>query len=334
MKIIPAPLQPDSIPFKLRGVMVRATKWGWVVQKLPAKENGRFSPLVAAYRKRFGFAARMASNPNPLDLATAHFFSKGTEQVPRDILTTAALGRYFEIVNPDGEQWEHVAGPIFQESSGPVNPPPVDGYDYWIDASNLVTTNDQPINDWPDLTGNFDALTSQGASPPLGQLNYSPTGLPAVSFDGTQWMLRTDGNTPLPITRFWVGDITKSFSNTITAGGIGADSLRVGNSFAGSNSVRLRNGNQFSSYRNSPFDFRWTCYVWNGAASAFYDPLGQRTGFNTGFNNRVGLTIGALPDGSFPLQGHICEIIDYPFILTDEQRNAVIDHLAEKWITV
>lgn len=53
----------------------------------------------------------MAANPTGPDLATAIHMAKGTEQVPRDILTMAAMARYYTFVAPDGSTWGPLPGP-------------------------------------------------------------------------------------------------------------------------------------------------------------------------------------------------------------------------------
>jgi len=113
MKITSAQLSPRALQHSLSGVVVRATKNGIVIQKWPKKRGASMHPIQKHYAIRFGFAARMAANPEPLSLLTAMEMAKGTEQVPRDILTMAALGVYYEPIGPDGQQWGHVPGPLY-----------------------------------------------------------------------------------------------------------------------------------------------------------------------------------------------------------------------------
>lgn len=121
MKIKPASADPDAVPHGLKKVQIRNTRWGIVAQKRPGKPKKPPTKLQQQYRQRFALAARMASDPTSLDLRTAIEMAKGTEQVPRDILTMAALGRYYEIVGPDGELWGHVEGPT---ATAPDETPP------------------------------------------------------------------------------------------------------------------------------------------------------------------------------------------------------------------
>lgn len=115
MKLWPANADPDAIPHGLKDVQVRATKrWGIIAQTRPQRQP-RSTQLQKQYRTRFGLAGRMAANPGSLDLLTAIEMARGTEQVPRDILTMAALGAYYLIVNPDGTTWRRPEKPVLTD---------------------------------------------------------------------------------------------------------------------------------------------------------------------------------------------------------------------------
>lgn len=115
MKIKFAPLGSKALTTTLAGAYLRDTKHGPVVQQKPTHNVGLKTPIARAWQTRFGFAARMASSAGYLDYATAVEMAKGTEQVPRDILTMAALGTYYQIIDPDGFRWGHVWGPTAYE---------------------------------------------------------------------------------------------------------------------------------------------------------------------------------------------------------------------------
>lgn len=112
-KVDLGPVAPRALPSVRGAFYIRDTRWGPRAQAWP-KPRKNWSLLQKQYRTRFAFAARMAATPYPLDYQTAVEMAKGTEQVPRDILTMAALGQYYEIVGPDGIPWGHVEGPIAQ----------------------------------------------------------------------------------------------------------------------------------------------------------------------------------------------------------------------------
>lgn len=115
MKLIPTGLSDEQVPFRLPGVTIRKTKAGWVGLKSPAYNPANRSELQDQYVQRFAFAARMASNPMAQEYETAREMSKGTEQVPRDILTMAAMGRYYVITRPNGSMWRHVSRPVLSD---------------------------------------------------------------------------------------------------------------------------------------------------------------------------------------------------------------------------
>lgn len=111
MKLIPSGPGPDQVPTHLGAANVRATPHGYVVQQTPPNPIAFRSPLARQMTVRFGFAGRMASNPSDTQLETAMEMAKGTEQVPRDILTMAALGRYYIFETDAGGTWRHVRTP-------------------------------------------------------------------------------------------------------------------------------------------------------------------------------------------------------------------------------
>lgn len=105
MKVDLSNIAPDAIPGVGKGAVLRDTRNGPVVQKKGFPRKSTETQLQRDMRIRWAFACAMASSPGYLDRATADFFSQGTEQTWRDVLTAAALGRYVLIRNPDGTDW-------------------------------------------------------------------------------------------------------------------------------------------------------------------------------------------------------------------------------------
>jgi len=110
MKVTPGALQPDTVPAVHRHFYARDSPRGLVIQARPQPGKRKWSHIERHWQQRFAFAARMASSPFWADLATAIEMTRGEEQVPRDLLTAVALGRYYEFVGPDGQVWGHVEG--------------------------------------------------------------------------------------------------------------------------------------------------------------------------------------------------------------------------------
>lgn len=54
----------------------------------------------------------MAANPVPMEYVTAEYLAQGTEQVPRDLLTGAALGRFYIVQRPDGTELPLTSGSL------------------------------------------------------------------------------------------------------------------------------------------------------------------------------------------------------------------------------
>lgn len=112
MKVDLGNLDPSAFPSARGAFYVRNTKWGPRAQAWPKPGRHGKTSLQQQFRTRFGFAAKMAATPYPVEYDTAAFLSQGTEQVPRDLLTQAALGRFYEIVWPDGTVWDNLTGPL------------------------------------------------------------------------------------------------------------------------------------------------------------------------------------------------------------------------------
>ena len=112
MKVKPGALQPDTVPAVHPLFYVRGGPRGLVLQAKPRRRNRPLSVVELQWQQRFAFAAQMASSPYWADLGTAIEDARGTEQVPRDFLTAAALGRYYVLEGVDGQVWGHVVGPV------------------------------------------------------------------------------------------------------------------------------------------------------------------------------------------------------------------------------
>jgi len=124
MKIKIATETGQAIPRPLHTVQVRATKHGIVVQTRPQRDKRKFTQRQLDVQTWFAFAGRMASNPTSLDARAAMAASRGTEQVPRDILTMAALGRYYQFVMPDGSILPRITVPVVRPEPPPEPEPP------------------------------------------------------------------------------------------------------------------------------------------------------------------------------------------------------------------
>lgn len=105
MKIDGASLSPDALKSVRGQYYWRVTNGKLIMQKWPSKGPSVPNKTVNWYRKQFGLASSMASNPCDLDYITASNLAKPLINPPRDLLTAAALGTLYTITNPDGSVW-------------------------------------------------------------------------------------------------------------------------------------------------------------------------------------------------------------------------------------
>jgi hypothetical protein len=75
------------------------------VKAWPRKRGKATSGYALYHQLEFGKAAYLASHALPFELETARFFQLGTDMVPRDFLTMAAMGLLNEIIDQDGNHW-------------------------------------------------------------------------------------------------------------------------------------------------------------------------------------------------------------------------------------
>lgn len=145
---------------------IRATKHGLVAQAWPRK-RGMATTGYDFYRQReFAIAARWASHPEPKMYQTAVEMTRGTEQVPRDVIMMAIMGTYYTFVLPDGTEvtgarvtnpnpqyildliTEEVGSMIWRDTIGWVGITPgephqilqldINGVPTWVDAAGTV----------------------------------------------------------------------------------------------------------------------------------------------------------------------------------------------------
>lgn len=101
MKIDKADLAPRDFTHTLKGFYLSSWRGRTFVKKSPRYALGD-NPARRWNLNQFAIAARMAASPIWLDYIGALNASRGTEQVPRDILMMAAYGSLFTLTLPDG----------------------------------------------------------------------------------------------------------------------------------------------------------------------------------------------------------------------------------------
>jgi hypothetical protein len=105
-KIYPQALSPDTVNGAPGRYVIRDTKQGIVAQAWPKKQKPAKSGYRYYQQTEFGIAGRWAANPLSIDYMSAVEMAKGTEQVPRDVLMSAMMGTYYEIITEDGQVWK------------------------------------------------------------------------------------------------------------------------------------------------------------------------------------------------------------------------------------
>lgn len=104
-KVFPANIPPDAYP-RVRGkFLVQPGIGGLHAQKWPRKRGKPTHPAVIFTSTQFGRAGQMAANSEPVQFETARQLTKGTDWLPRDLLTLAAYGKAYELFAPDGTKF-------------------------------------------------------------------------------------------------------------------------------------------------------------------------------------------------------------------------------------
>lgn len=100
--VVPANLAPDTLP-RVRGVfLIRPWRGIHVAAKWPRKRGRPTNWRQWWTVQQFAYAAKMAANPEPMSYETARFLTEGSHWLPRDVLTMAAVGKFYEVYLPDG----------------------------------------------------------------------------------------------------------------------------------------------------------------------------------------------------------------------------------------
>lgn len=100
-------LSPDALPQQRGRVSIQMRANGPVATRWPRKRPGEKTPSQTWAMQMFASASYLASKAGHLDYETAKFLCRGTTNVPRDLLTAAALGTLYVIRNLDGTEWKN-----------------------------------------------------------------------------------------------------------------------------------------------------------------------------------------------------------------------------------
>ena len=245
-------------------------------------------------------------------------------------------------------------------SSRPAVPQPVAGYNLWLDAADTstISLSGSEVTQWTDKSVNAYAFTqgTSSARPLSGTRTIN--GLNVLDFDGSNDFLASNAaastwnflHNPTGNTTFWV--FLPDTSNNFTV-------ISFTNEGSGA-----QPGFTFQYLANSPQDLFYSItanvgvceistalttgaaalYTWKADTSnatlanrlKFYKDNGSATGTNTASgtattnNAAITLHIGG-KSGFTCFNGAIAEIVAYPSVLSDTDREATRDYLVTKW---
>jgi hypothetical protein len=242
--------------------------------------------------------------------------------------------------------------------------PPVSGYTVLLDAndSSTITTSSGAVTQWVDKSANG-YVFSQGTStqrPTFGTNTIN--GRNVVTFDGVNDSLISTAASStwkfMHSTQYTVFTVLKKTGGDGTVRGILATNW-AGSSAEIGTEISLNSSNQYYVFmskgasgqyiiadgggtlststviRTDVFDpenatdaNRWKLYINNAAALTPNTRGAAITTNNPSFTLRVG---SAYTDGGGPFNGHIAEIIIYPSMLSDANRESVRNYLNTKW---
>lgn len=100
----PGPLTERSIPRSRGRFYGRVFRDGIVFQKWPRKRPKAKTGGEYYKQREFGMAAAWASDPEPIGYQTAVELSKGTTNVPRDLIMMTSYGTFYRVFLPDGTE--------------------------------------------------------------------------------------------------------------------------------------------------------------------------------------------------------------------------------------
>ncbi len=203
------------------------------------------------------------------------------------------------------------------------------------DAGTSTTVENQAVNQWLDQSGNGFTATAPAGQPVY--VSSSINGLPALQFNGAQ-VLHISNTGSIGLTNndyemFFVAKSSNSNIQFLASGGLPEHEVHL---------------NGASGMRFIP---RNSVFIDNGANQAYTDGLQRifsvRASSTTGVSRLNGVDasqatdsrssvdamfrLGMRSDGSYPLVGHISEVLLYNRTLTTQERAQVENYLAQKY---
>lgn len=209
-----------------------------------------------------------------------------------------------------------------------------------LDASTINgLSNNDPIDTWTDISGSGNDVTQGTATQqPLYTTNIS-NGLPAVRFDGGQW-LRNDVTYNQPGQMFVVyrqDNATSQTNNEVLFDG------RAGEAAGNIIFMELwESGSTWRMFTSDSFSFLDPGAAADdfGIINALYNTSSSVVSFNgtqldtgdVGSGQLRGLTLGADRNDGRPFNGYIAEVLYFDRALTSSEEEEIEDYLEAKWL--
>jgi len=237
-------------------------------------------------------------------------------------------------------------------ASGITSPLDIDSLFYWYAADVGVTTDNNKVTQWNDLSGNGHHVTQADTSKaPTLEATGGPNSRPTMTFDGTDDFMASAahwwGSDDITVIAVYkvanatrdAAEILISRSNTTTderqwqiVAGLGSPTFALRSDANGNGTVShfvlASNGAKSTSYQIIssiyPGANDWQTLINGSSASLTYSRIGSIRGIFDNANNKLG--IGANNIISTPttfLQGSISEIIVFSRALTTAERSGL-----------
>ena len=217
----------------------------------------------------------------------------------------------------------------------PFSPPDLGGLEMWLEGDSLGVVDNQPINEWDDLSGNGHHVEQPtGSLQPIYKVNIL-NGHAVVRFDAADDFLASAtfaSELAQPNTVFLVN----KWADTTTRTGFDGIDVNKRNMLyltAADGFVAYAGTDQALKHQIPVQHLRWNLHAitYNGAASTYWLNRAVLATGNPGTMGLTGITLGRFAAPNQAVSGDIAELIIYNRALSDAERQQVEDYLATKY---
>jgi hypothetical protein len=213
-----------------------------------------------------------------------------------------------------------------------VVPTDIPGCKSWLKADSLVANDGDAIQTWTDSSG-------AGTSPTQATVGKRPlyktnivNGKPVLRFDGVDDFLKVAFTLNQPHTRLVVYKLLGSANQASFDGNTSNTALLLNRN---TSTVAIFGGSVDLTANVTATAFHVIAGVYNGAGSKISVDGGTPVTGNPGSSAAGGISIGAYPDGTFPSNIDVAEVLEFDSALSDAQVLQLHTYLGDKYgITV